>query len=359
MSDEKIFLVINPGSTSTKLALFQGTDSADLREILRADPGLSREQLDSFPGLLDQLDPRLTQIEEFLHQAGYPDLDAVAARGGITRPIDAGSYGVNNALLEDMTSHRYAVHPSNLGVLMAEKIAGQRGIPCLMADPVGVDQFEEPARYSGWPGIERSCQLHALNMRAVARRAARELGGPMEDFSFVIAHLGGGISIGPMKGGRIVDVNNAMDGGPFSPQRTGTLPLRAVIHTAFSGEYTSAGEMIKAFTTWGGLTAYLGTDDAREVRRRIESGDTEAEKVFRAMAYQIAKEIGAMAVVLRGEADRVLLTGGLARPPLTDWIGDYCGWIAPLSIYPGEDELLALAEAAARHVCEGEELKEY
>jgi butyrate kinase len=359
MNEQKTFLVINPGSTSTKIALFQGTDSCDLQESRRSELVLTPEQLSDCPELNDQLAVRLNQIEEFILQAGNPEIHAIASRGGITRPLEAGSYSLNAALLDDMISHRYAVHPSNLGPLLAEKIAAKRDIPCLMTDPVGVDQFEPAARYSGWPGMKRKSQLHALNMRSVARRAARELGGQMEEYAFIIAHLGGGISVGPMRAGRLIDVNNAMDGGPFSPQRTGTLPLRGIIELAFSGKFTSAGDMIKAFNTRGGLMAYLGTDDAREVIRRIECGDREAEEVYRGMAYQIAKEIGSMASVLRGRVDRILVTGGLARPPLTEWIRDYCDWIAPILLYPGEGELEALAEAAARHLCEGEALKEY
>lgn len=353
----KSFLVINPGSTGTKTAIYRGSSQWDLTE--EAQASLDHDSDISSMEPIDQLNARLSAVENFLQEHLPDDLAAVAGRGGLTRPLEAGSYGINDGMIRDLSSARYGNHASNLGALMARRIAEQRKIPSLIADPVGVDQFEPPARYSGWPGLERKCQLHALNMRSVAREAARDMGGVMEDFNFIIAHLGGGISIGPMTGGRIIDVNNAMDGGPFSPQRCGTLPLTGLIDICFSGEYRSAGELKKALTRTGGLNAYLGTDDAREVMRRIQAGDGKAEEVYRAMAYQISKEIGAMAAVLKGRVDAIILTGGLPRPPLSDWIEEHCSWIAGIRIYPGEMELLALARAAARHVFDGEALLDY
>ncbi len=355
----KRFLAINPGSTSTKIALFEGTDSWTLRETLREELVIAREDAEHLAEPMDQLDLRSAQLERFLEEAGSPLLDAVAGRGGLTRPLDAGSYAVNARMLEDLSSSRYGSHVSNLGALLAKQVADERGVPALVADPVGVDQFEPEARLSGWPGLERRSQLHALNMRSVAREAAREMGGELDSFNFVVAHLGGGISIAPMRAGRLIDVNNANDGGPFSPQRTGTLPTTGLIDLAFSGEFSSAGDMKRAMTRRGGLLAYLGTDDGREVRRRIEAGDARAEEVYRAMAWQIAKEIGAMAAVLSGKVDAIILTGGLPHPPLSDWIAERCLWIAPVRIHAGERELLALVRAAARHVCEGEALMDY
>ena len=355
----KRFLAINPGSTSTKIALYEGNGSWDLLETSHEELTLSRDDAERLPEPMSQLQLRTAQIDSFLAAAGNPALDAVVGRGGLTRPLDAGSYAINATLMADLEGGRYGHHASNLGALLAARVAAPRTIPALIADPVGVDQFDEPARYSGWPSIERKSQLHALNMRSVAREIAHRLGGGLEDFNFVVAHLGGGISIAPMMRGRLVDVSHAMDGGPFSPQRTGALPLGGVVELAFSGEFTSARDMMNAFTRRGGLVAYLGTDDAREVIRRMAAGDEKAESVYRAMAYQIAKEIGAMATVLAGRVDAIILTGGLARPPLSDWITERCGWMAPVEIIPGERELLALAQAAARHVCEGEQLKVY
>lgn len=353
------FLAINPGSTSTKIALFEGSDSWELRETARTELTLTPEETARYPEPADQLELRGAQVEEFLAGAGMPSLDAVAGRGGLTRPLEAGSYGVNAAMLEDLRACRYGVHASNLGAPLAAAVARPRGIPALVADPVGVDQFEPEARLSGWPSLERKSQLHALNIRQVAREAAREMGGALEDFNFIVAHLGGGISITAMRAGRMIDVNNANDGGPFSPQRVGTLPTGGLIDLAFSGEFASAKEMKSAMFRRGGLLAYLGTDDGKEVERRVKEGDPEASLVYRAMAWQISKEIGAMAAVLRGKVDAIILTGGLPHPPLTDWIAGHCLWIAEVRIHAGERELLALARAAARHVCEGERLLEY
>lgn len=368
------FLTINPGSTSTKAALFEGSDSWSLKETARCELTISREDLERYPDAADQMKLRSGQIETFLSEEGNPELSAVAGRGGLTHPLEAGSYAVSDAMVSDLLSARFGNHASNLGALIVRDIANPRGIPALIADPVGVDQFDPLSRYSGWPELPRLSQLHALNMRSVAREAARQLsiensGTPipagerrseaLEKWNFVIAHLGGGISVAPMKGGRFTDVNNAMDGGPFSPQRTGSLPLRGLVNLAFSGRYESAKQMLGDLTRKGGLFAYLGTDDGREIIRRIESGDEKAREVYRAMARQISKEIGAMAAVLEGQVDGIILTGGLAHPPLTDWIIASCGWIARFVIIPGERELLALAQAAARHVCEGEKLLDY
>jgi len=355
----KRFLAINPGSTSTKIALYEGTGPWDLAESSHEELAISRSDAERLPEPASQLALRAAQIDRFLDAAGNPDLHAVVGRGGLTRPLEAGSYAINASMKSDLELGRYGHHASNLGALLAASIAVPRNIPALIADPVGVDQFEDLARFSGWPTIERKSQLHALNIRSVARETARKLGGTLEDYNFVVAHLGGGISVAPMKHGRLVDVSHAMDGGPFSPQRTGALPLGGVVELAFSGEFQSARDMMNAFTRRGGLVAYLGTDDAREVMRRMDAGDAKAEAVYRAMAYQIAKEIGGMATVLSGKVDAIILTGGLARPPLSDWIIERCGWMAPVETVPGERELLALAQAAARHVCDGEPLRDY
>ena len=353
MAEHYTFLIINPGSTSTKVALYRGTSDWDLVEV--SGKNLEHPKMDSEPN--QQLEIRKQAVLDFL--GDNPPIHAVAGRGGLTHPLEAGSYQINDDMLEDLLSSRYGNHASNLGAPIAREISLTLNVPCLIADPVGVDQFEPLARYSGWPDLPRKCQLHALNMRSVAREAARDLGGVMEDFHFIIAHLGGGISIGPMKKGRIIDVNNAMDGGPFSPQRVGALPTTGLIDLCFSGQYADASSLKAAMTRKGGLLAYLGTDDGREIVKLIDKGDTKAKEVFQAMAYQIAKEIGSMAVVLKGRVDAILLTGGLPHPPLSDWITQYCSWIAPVRIYPGEMEMLALARAAARHVIHQEPLLTY
>lgn len=355
----KHFLVINPGSTSTKCALYQGFDPWSIEEVKRANLKITKEQTEEHPEPMDQLPLRLSQVEAFLRDLDNPDLDAVAGRGGLTKALEAGSYSICSHMLDDLKQGRYGVHASNLGAFIAKGVADERRIPALISDPVGVDQFIPQARYSGWPSIPRSSQLHALNIRSVARETARKLGKELDQLNCIVAHLGGGISIVPIKLGRMIDVNNAMDAGPFSPQRCGTLPMRGLLRLAFSGTYASADAMIADLTRNGGLRAYLGTDDGKVVENRVKEGDAKAKEIYEAMAYQIGKEIGSAAAVLKGELDRIILTGGLPWPPLSDWICEYCEWIAPVEIIPGERELLALAQAAARHICEGELLKSY
>ncbi|WP_020610927.1 butyrate kinase [Sediminispirochaeta bajacaliforniensis] len=353
------FLIINPGSTSTKIALFQGENSWQLEELASKSLPVEDDVVRRFSDPMEQLQLREDAIAGVLSSAAIEHVDAVAGRGGLTRPLEAGSYAVSDTLIDDLSHHRFGIHASNLGAVLARRFGERFGVPSLIADPVGVDQFEEEARYSGWPSIPRKSMIHALNIRSVARESARELGGSAGDFNFIIAHLGGGISVTPMRKGRMIDVNNANEEGPFSPQRTGTLPLCGVIDLAFSSEFSSADEMKRAMVQRGGLFAYLGTPDGREVCKRIAAGDQRAESVYKAMAYQISKEIGAMATALKGKVDAVVLTGGLPHPPLSDWITERCSWIAPVKIIEGEREMLALAQAAARHVCEGEPLLTY
>ena len=259
----------------------------------------------------------------------------------------------------DLLRSRYGHHASNFGALIADRLGRSKNITSLIADPVGVDQFTNLARYSGHPEMPRTSQMHALNIRAVAREAARELGGNMNDFRFVIAHLGGGISVAPMMDGRLIDVNHAMNGGPFSPQRCGTLPLIPLLDMCFSGRWKDASDAKDELLRRSGLFAYLGTDNGKEIERRAKRGENKYLEVYQAMAYQIAKEIGSMATVLEGRVDAILLTGGLPHPPLSDWIIERTGWIAPVRIYAGEREMEALAQAAARFLFGEEDLKSY
>ncbi|MCK5736029.1 MAG: butyrate kinase [Spirochaetaceae bacterium] len=355
----KTILTINPGSTSTKTALYETSDVWNVKEIKSANVKHDSEKLEEHPEPADQLNLRSRAIEEFLRDAGNPELDAISGRGGLTRPIEAGSYRINEPMKNDLLSSRYGFHASNLGALIADNLASSRNIPCMITDPVGVDQFQPLARYSGHPEIPRRCQLHALNMRAVAREAARDLGGKMEDFRFIIAHLGGGISVSPMENGRLIDVNHAMDGGPFSPRRSGGLPLLPLVEMCFSGRWKSAKDAAKELTGQSGLLAYLGSDDGVEIEQNALAGKQPWLEVYQALAYQISKEIGAMATVLNGRVDAVILTGGLPHPPLSDWIKERTGWIAPVMIHAGEREMLALARAAARYLYGEEELIEY
>jgi len=344
-------LALNPGSTSTKMALFED-HRQQCMEVLRHDPAA----LLGFPGIWDQFDFRLARVQEWT-RANARVLAAVVGTGGLLRPLPGGTYRVNARMLQDARANLQGEHASNLGCAMADAIAREFGCDAFVVDPVSVDELEPLARYSGHPLITRSALSHALNMHAAARRAADETGTPLAKTRFVIGHLGGGISVAPVLGGRIIDVNDASSDGPFSPERTGGLPLQQFITLCYADSYSEA-EIRTLVRGRGGLTAYLGTNSAVDVERMIANGDTRAREVFEAMAYQIAKEIGAMATVLSGEVDRIVLTGGLATSDtLIGWITRRVASIAPVTVYPGEDEMRSLAEGALRAVLgEGEVL---
>jgi len=344
-------LAINPGSTSTKVAVFKGEEN-----ILQKNLNHSAEEVDKFEKITDQYEYRQKMIMNWMKESGISteSLSAVVGRGGLLKSIPGGTYKVTDVMIEDLKLGVQGEHASNLGGIIAKGIADQEGIPSFIVDPVAVDEFEDIARISGMPELQRKSLVHALNIKAVARRAARDMGKGLDELNFIVAHLGGGISIAPLLKGRIVDVNNANDGGPFSPERAGGVPVGAVIKMCYSGEYTQA-DMKKKLVGKAGLVGYLGTNDARDVVGMIKNGDKNAELVFDAMAYQIAKEIGSMAVVLMGKVDAVILTGGLAYSELLcDRISKRVAFIGPVMMYPGEDEMQALAEGAAR-VLGGEE----
>jgi butyrate kinase len=287
-------------------------------------------------------------------------LDAVVGRGGILRPNPSGTYLVSEKMLDELRHPKEREHASNLGAIIADEIAQRAGVPAFIVDPVCVDEFDEIARISGLSEIERRSLSHALNLKVAARRVARELGKRYDEVNLVVAHLGGGISVSAHRRGRMIDVNQALDGtGPFAPERAGGLPVGDVIRLCYSGRYTYE-EMSKKIAGRGGLVAHLGTNDARQVERRIEEGDQHARLIYQAMAYQIAKEIGLMATVLKGDVDAIVLTGGLARSDmLVDWIVERVEWIAPAMIYPGEDEMLAMAQGALRVLRGQEEARDY
>ncbi len=344
-------LVINPGSTSTKVALFAGEQPV-ARETLVHSP----EELAACPYIWDQFELRRSAISDFVQRCALDlkSLAAVAGRGGLLRGVEGGTYVVNKRMLADARANLQGEHVSNLGCALAFSIASQVGVNAYVTDPVSVDEFAPLARYSGHPLIERRALAHALSIHEVARRGAQGLGKPLSESNFVVAHLGGGISVAPVEGGRIVDVNDASSDGPFSPERTGGLPLQPFITLCFSGRY-SEKEMRTLVMGRGGLLAYLGTSSAEEVERRIAGGDERAREVYQAMAYQIAKEIGAMATVLFGRLDGILLTGGLAHSTLlTDWIRERVQFLAPVSVFPGEFEMEAMAAGVLR-VLRGEE----
>lgn len=350
-------LIINPGSTSTKIAIFDN-EKPVLEQTLRH----SNEELAPFATIIDQYEFRKNVILDTLNTNGIniTKLNAVVGRGGLLKPMEGGTYKVNEKMLEDLKAAPMGQHASNLGAIIANEIASQLNIPAFIVDPVVVDEMEEVARYSGMPEIKRISIFHALNQKAVARRAAADLGKKYEELNLIVAHMGGGISVGAHKNGRIIDVNNALDGeGPFSPERTGSLPVGGLMKLCYSGKYT-LDEMKKKVVGKGGLVAYLGTNDGREVEKMIEAGDKNAELVYEAMAYQVAKEIGACAAVLEGKVDAVCLTGGLAYDKrLMGWIKERIQFIGDVRIYPGEDEMIALAEGGLRVLRKEEKAKEY
>lgn len=345
-------LTINPGSTSTKIGVYEEENPLFVKTIPHGADELKR-----FERIADQYAMRRDTILQALAEVGIQptDLHAVVGRGGILPPMESGTYVVNQRMIDYLRAPGEREHASNLGALIAREIADRAGIPAFIVDPVSVDEFEPVARISGIPEIERRSLSHALNLKAAARRAARDMGRPYQELNLIVTHMGGGISVTPHRRGRMIDANQALDGtGPFSPERAGGLPIGDVLRLAFSGQYTYE-QLFRKFVGQGGLVAHLGTNDAQEIETRIARGDQHAKLIYEAMAYQIAKEIGAMATVLQGEVDAIILTGGLAFSELlTGWISERTKWIAPIFIYPGEDELLAMAQGALR-VLHGEE----
>lgn len=346
MSSSHHILVINPGSTSTKIAVYRNDKpvaQADVRHAAPAGP------------IWNEFSTRFAQIEESVEAMALTrPLDAVAGRGGLLKPLTGGTYAVSDDMLADARANLQGEHAANMGCAFAQAFAEKHGIPAFIVDPICTDEFTPVARISGLPQITRNALAHTLNMHAVARAAAAKLNIPYKKSRFVVAHLGGGISIGPLLHGRIIDVNDASSNGPFSPDRTGTLPLQAFIKLCYSGTYTQQ-EMKKLVMGKGGLVAYLGTNDLREIEQRIEQGDTEADLIVEAMCYQIAKEIGAMACVLEGKVDAILLTGGLSHSArVRASVKKRVSWIATVMNYAGEHEMLALAQGTLR-VLRGEE----
>lgn len=345
-------LVINPGSTSTKIAVFE-SENEILNETIRHDA----DELGKFDCITDQYDFRSDIIQKSLKNEGIePDsFDAVIGRGGLLKPIPGGVWEVNERMIEDLRTGVSGQHASNLGGLIAHEIAQNSGAPSLIADPVVVDELQELARISGHPELPRLSIFHALNQKAVARRAVKEIGKLYENSHLIVAHMGGGISVGAHQNGKVIDVNNALNGeGPFSPERSGTLPAGQLVELCFSGKYEKK-EIMKMLKGKGGFMAYLGTADGREVDERAQQGDKEADRIFQAMAYQVAKEIGALSTVFSGTLDGIILTGGLAyNERLTSLIKDRIEFIARVFIYPGEGEIEALRDAALR-VIRGED----
>ncbi|MEW5067585.1 butyrate kinase [Bacillus subtilis] len=352
LHDEKRILTINPGSTSTKIGVFHNE-----RSIFEKTLRHNIEELQRFDRIIDQYEFRKNHILDTLHEQGIniSKFDAVCARGGLLRPIEGGTYVVNDEMIEDLKSGYAGQHASNLGGIIAREIADGLNIPSYIVDPVVVDEMSVLAKVSGMPEIERKSIFHALNQKAVARKAAASLGKRYENMKMIITHMGGGITIGVHDRGRVVDVNNGLHGeGPFSPERAGTVPAGDLVDLCFSGEYTKE-EIMKKLVGTGGLLGYLGTNDAVKVEQMIQGGDEKARFIYDAMAYQVAKEIGAASAALKGEVEAIVLTGGLAYgKSFVSAIRSYIDWISDVLVYPGENELQSLAQGALR-VLQGEE----
>jgi butyrate kinase len=338
-------LALNPGSTSTKIGYFED-ERCLCKETLRhtseeAEAELDREEQAGF---------RREAVLSYLELSGIDlkKLSAMVVRGGLLKPLASGTYLADNVVYEDLYNAKYGWHASNLGTIIALPLTEDLGIPLYTVDPVTVDEFESEARYSGLKGIPRLSMSHALNMKAIARKAALYAGKRYEVLNLVVVHMGSGISVSAHLKGKMIDVNNANEEGPFSLERCGTMPSLGLVRFCFSGEYTRE-DLIRLLTSQGGVYSYLGTKDFVEVEKKMVSGDQKALKVVSAMAYQVAKEIGAMAAVLKGRVDFIVITGGMAYAAnLVNMIMERISFIAPVQVIPGEEELEALADGALR-----------
>ncbi len=349
-------LVINPGSTSTKVAIFRN-------EILVFSETITHFafELQRFKNIWDQYEFRKALILDLLekHKIEKNTIDAVVARGGLFKALEGGTYKVNQSMIQDARMAKHGEHAANLGCILAFGIAWEHGVASYVVDPPSVDELNPLARYSGLPELPRDSIVHALNIHAIARLTAKKIKKEYRNTQLVVAHLGGGTSITAVKGGRIIDCSHGLSGGPFTPTRAGYLPVVELVELCYSKKYT-LDELKKKIIEEGGLVAYLGTHNAVEVEKRIRNGNSKALEVYKALAYQIGKEIGAMAAVLSFKLDAIAITGGLAYSEmLMKWVKDYVGKIARVIIFPGEDELKALALGGLRVLKGEEEAREY
>lgn len=348
---KKYILAINPGSTSTKVSLFEG-----LIEVKSQKLEISQDELKQFEAIIDQYEFRKDIIDNWLisEEIDKGEIRAVVGRGGLLRPMPSGTYKVTEDMIEDLKIGIQGQHASNLGGLLAKGLGDELEVPSYIVDPVAVDEFHDVARISGLKELPRKSLVHALNIKAVCHRYANETNQKLDDINLIVAHLGGGISVAPILRGKIVDVNNANHMGPFSPERAGGLPVGDIVKMCFSGDYTEA-QMKKLIQGQGGMMSYLETFDGREVVKRIQAGDKYAKLIYDAMAYQIGKEIGSLGPVLKGDVNAIIITGGLAYSDyLVEYIKDMVSFLADVIVYPGEDEMDALNRGALR-VLEGEE----
>lgn len=352
-----LILAINPGSTSTKIAIYENQ-----KEVFKKSIRHQTEDIQSFDSVFKQFQFRKDTILGALKETEYSlkDFHAIVGRGGMLRPIESGTYTVNDTMIQDMKDAKRGEHASNLGCVIAKQLADEVSIPAFIVDPVAVDEMDDHARFTGMPEIKRASLFHALNQKAVALKAATTLDKSYNEINLIVAHLGGGISVGAHKRGNVVDVNNALDGdGPMSPERSGAVPIGPLYKMVFSGKYTLE-EIKRKNYGQGGLVAYLGTNDGYEIEQRIQNNDKEAKFIVEVMCYQIAKEIGSCAAVLKGDVDAIVLTGGLAYDTfITNYIKEHVAFISDVLIFPGEDEMEALALGALRVITNQENAKEY
>ena len=350
-------LIINPGSTSTKIGVFED-ETLLFEETLRH----STEEIAQYATIVDQKDFRKDIIMNLLKEKDFDikSLGMVVGRGGLLKPIPGGTYAVTDELLEDLKIGKQGQHASNLGGILAREIADEIGVPSFIVDPVVVDELCDEARISGVPELPRVSIFHALNQKAVAKRYAKETGKKYEDLNLIVVHMGGGVSVGPHKNGKVIDIFNALDGdGAFSPERSGAVPVGALVKMCFSGEYTQA-EVYKKLVGNGGFNAYVGTNDMRDVEKMVNEGNEKAAEVRDAFILQMSKNIGAMATVLEGKVDQIIVTGGIAYDKyVVAKLKERCEWIAQFTVYPGEDELLALVQGGLRVLNGEEEAKNY
>ncbi len=354
---DMLILTINPGSTTTKLGLYNKTT-----EIKKMSIDHDNKELKEFDQISDQLEFRYNYILDFLEKQDIklPNISAIVGRGGLLRPIAGGTYRVNEKMKEDLKEGARGEHASNLGGLLADLLSQKADCPAFIVDPVVVDEMQEIAKISGIPKLERKSIFHALNQKAVARKYAEIINKDYDEINLIVAHLGGGISVGAHKAGRIIDVNNALSGdGPFSPNRSGGVPSIDLFNMCFSDEYDKE-EIKKKLIGKGGVAAYLDTSNMIEVEKRIDNGDQKAQLIFEAMAYQVAKEIGSMAAVVGGQCEAIILTGGIAYSDhFVNLIGNRVRHFAPVKIFAGEEELEALAAGAYRVLSGNEKAKNY
>lgn len=357
MSNNTI-LVLNLGSTSTKVAIFSDRNCLK-QDTIRHE---TDESFRKFNDIWDQYDFRKNGIIDFVHANGYKlsDFDFLVSRGAPIKPMNSGTYRINQNMVDDAKSRKYGNHPTGVGCAIAYDLANELGIQAFTVDAPCIDELISEARYTGWKNVYRKSWYQALNQKSVGRKLASKLNKDYDELNAIIIHMGGGMSIAAHHKGKVEDVNNGLDGdGPMAPERAGTLPVGEVLNKAFSGEYTYE-ELYRTVNGKGGLYAHLGTKDCREVEQMIAKGDSEAKEVYDAIIYQIAKSIGSASVTLKGNVDAIAFTGGLAYSDyIVNGLTEWCGFIAPIHLYPGEDELASLVDGAMHAITGNWPIQEY